>query len=325
MSRALLLGGVLLLPACGDEEDLPLRFAYLVTPLAGAATIYADVQWPAACAVSSPFGPRLRASAGFTYEFHKGVDIPGNLGDPVTAAADGEVYRTYAEGDPDSPYPNGGNVVVLRHAFDTPFPLQGMSHAEYYSLYLHLDAMAVGPVTGGPCPAIAKGAAVGTLGHTGTTAFDHLHFEIRVGTLCSREYQLANPADACASYFGEARDPHVNPMRLLGYPDLDTLQAEIVGVGPLRIRIRSDRNELDLNEVRASYAGAGKIVNFDTRGNIDPAEPGSPTYGGVILSPAVFSASSPLYEITITFTTLASFDVIEVRDIHGKGLRLSRT
>ena len=41
--------------------------------------------------INSPFGPRLRASAGYIYEFHPGVDFQADVGTPVYAAATGTV------------------------------------------------------------------------------------------------------------------------------------------------------------------------------------------------------------------------------------------
>jgi len=167
--------------------------------------VFDETQWPTVGeTISSPFGHRQKASDDFRYDFHRGIDIPGDSGEPVVAMADGEVYRTYFDGDPSSSFPNGGNVVILRHSFDQPYPFHDMDFTTYYSLYLHLDEIFVDTATlGGPYDPVAKGVVIGTLWQTGDTVFDHLHFEIRIGTTCSREFQVANPQSSCASTFGQ--------------------------------------------------------------------------------------------------------------------------
>ena len=152
--------------------------------------VFDDTQWPTVGeTILSPFGPRQKASDGFRHDFHRGIDIPGASGEPVVAMADGEAYRTYFENDPGRSFPNGGNVVILRHTFDQPYPFHGMDFTTYYSLYLHLDEILVNTATpGGPYGPVSKGVGIGTLGQTDDTVFDHLHFEIRVGTTCSREF-----------------------------------------------------------------------------------------------------------------------------------------
>lgn len=288
---------------------------------------YDRTVWPvAARALSSPFGPRLKASEGFRYDFHRGIDIPGVRGEPVVALADGEVFRTYLEGDRSSPYPEGGNVVILRHRTDVPFPFHGRAFTTYYSLYLHLDTIHVGMATpGGPYRAIAAGAQLGTLGQSGPTTFDHLHFEIRIGTTCSREYQIANPDAPCASTFGATpQDPHVNPFLFLPYRESDDLEVEILRRDPLTVRIRSDRDELDFDEIRVSRGDVVKTIGFDDRMGIDPANIDNPTFNGVTIRPARHNASTPAYEIEFEFASFAPYDVIEIRDIWGKGFRIPR-
>ena len=63
--------------------------------------------------------------------------------------------------------------------------------------------------TGDP---ITKGQLIGYAGETGNAHDPHLHFELRIGTQCSLEYQIANPNSSCSGY---GFDPHMNPMMLL--------------------------------------------------------------------------------------------------------------
>ena len=299
--------------------------AYGRSPAAEAApSDFDDTQWPTVGrALSSPFGPRLQASEGFLYDYHRGIDIPGDLGEPIVALADGEVYRTYFEGAPGNPYPDGGTVVVLRHIADQPIPLHGGLHTIYYSLYLHLDSiveeLVVEPDTPPEeRPQVSGGDVIGTLGQTGGTTFDHLHFEIRVGTTCSREFQIANPESSCASYFGETpRDPHINPTVFLGYIDENATQIEVLQASPLQVRVTAPRSELDLDEIRVVHSGGEKVVNFNHRTGIDPLNIDNPDYDGVLISPAQFNTSSPTYEITFEFAGIGDFTMIEARDIWG--------
>jgi hypothetical protein len=80
---------------------------------------------------------------------------------------------------------------------------------------MHLSA--VGPILSdanskGEHPVILTGAKVGLLGSTGTTQKNNLHFEVRVGTICSLQYQLKNPKSSCSMGYGF--DPQVNPLLL---------------------------------------------------------------------------------------------------------------
>jgi len=109
--------------------------------------------WPVeAGVVSSEFGPRWGRE-------HKGIDIAGDVGEPILAAADGEVL--YA-GDGLRGY---GNVVILRH------------DAKTTTLYAHNSALkvAVGE-------RVKAGQAIALLGSTGHSTGPHCHFEIRVGS-----------------------------------------------------------------------------------------------------------------------------------------------
>jgi hypothetical protein len=336
MRRGTRIGALLLvlgaLPGCRDagdrREDIsnplgppPSHPSVPSHPVAG----HDRTVWPVPRRpLSSPFGPRLKASEGYRYDFHRGIDIPGNRGEPVVAMAGGEVFRTYREGDRSSPYPEAGNVVVLRHRAAVPIPFHGRAFTRYYSLYFHLDAIEVDMATpGGPYSSIAAGERLGTLGQSGTTTFDHLHFEIRIGTTCSREYQIAHPDEPCASTFGATpQDPHVNPLRFLPYPETDRFEATILRQDPLTVRVRCDREELDFDAIRVVRGVIVKLVDFDDRTGIDARNIDSPTAGGVTIQPARFNARSPAYEIVFEFSGLGGCDMIEIRDIWGKGFQV---
>ncbi|MBC8508166.1 MAG: peptidoglycan DD-metalloendopeptidase family protein [Anaerolineales bacterium] len=86
---------------------------------------------------------------------HPAIDIAGDTGDPVYASDDGVVvYSGWS-------YSGYGNLVVIDHGNG------------WQSLYAHLDTYYV------ECGlSIFQGAVIGTIGNTGNSAGDHLHFEL---------------------------------------------------------------------------------------------------------------------------------------------------
>ncbi|NLJ72039.1 MAG: M23 family metallopeptidase [Syntrophomonadaceae bacterium] len=104
--------------------------------------------WPVIGTITSRYGYR---SSGF----HHGLDIAGNVGDPIKASLAGTV--TFA--DYKSIY---GRTVVLEHA------------GGYETVYAHLQAFNVSPGA-----KVAKGEVIGTIGTTGRTTGPHVHFEVK--------------------------------------------------------------------------------------------------------------------------------------------------
>ncbi|MEA2433099.1 MAG: hypothetical protein QOG54_556 [Actinomycetota bacterium] len=105
--------------------------------------------WPLVGPITSPFGPR-------DGRMHTGIDIDGELGDPVVAAGEGTVLLA-------GPYFDYGNAVIIDHG-------DGLT-----TLYGHLSQTAV--VAG---EIVARGDLIGLVGCTGNCTGDHLHFEVRV-------------------------------------------------------------------------------------------------------------------------------------------------
>lgn len=118
-----------------------------------AAAARPSVVWPAAGAVSGVYGER-RGSAR-----HPGLDIDGETGDPVWAAARGVVAWA---GQSPAGYSGYGVIVVVDHG-------DGLQ-----TLYAHLSAVDV--VVG---QAVEAGDPVGRIGTTGHVTGSHLHFEVR--------------------------------------------------------------------------------------------------------------------------------------------------
>jgi murein DD-endopeptidase MepM/ murein hydrolase activator NlpD len=109
--------------------------------------------------ITSPFGPGIHPYTGQPY-LHRGIDIATHRqGDPVVAAADGQVVTT--EYDQRGGF---GNYIVIRH-----------KHG-YYTRYGHLLSFAV--------PSgrqVQQGEVIGHIGNTGLSTGPHLHYEIHIG------------------------------------------------------------------------------------------------------------------------------------------------
>lgn len=111
-------------------------------------------EWPTlSTRLTSNFGYRSDPFRGRA-AFHAGIDIAGNVGDPIYAAGAGKIITT----DKDNSH---GNYIVIEH----PGGLQ--------SWYLHLSAIGVNEGD-----TVTKGQEIGSLGNTGRSTGPHLHFEI---------------------------------------------------------------------------------------------------------------------------------------------------
>lgn len=124
--------------------SLPLPSAGIVKSL-----FPVDLSWPLDGHITSPFGMRHG-------RLHAGVDIKGVKGDPIIAAADGQVLvakrkRAY------------GNVAIVGHDQDTQ------------TLYAHMLRLAVREGQ-----FVRSGDVIGYVGRTGRATGYHLHFETRV-------------------------------------------------------------------------------------------------------------------------------------------------
>jgi murein DD-endopeptidase MepM/ murein hydrolase activator NlpD len=105
--------------------------------------------------VSSGFGMRTHPVDG-VQKFHTGVDLRGQEGTPILAAADGVVRSAGTRG-------GYGNAVEIDHG-------NGVS-----TLYGHASELGVKPGDH-----VEKGQEIGEVGMTGRATGPHLHFEVRV-------------------------------------------------------------------------------------------------------------------------------------------------
>ena len=105
-----------------------------------------ELRWPV---------PDRTVNTPFTGE-HAGIDIEGETGDAIVAAASGVVVFAGDDGD------GYGRKVIIRH------------DGKLSTLYSHLNDIDVSKGQ------ITRGQKVGTIGCTGSCSGDHLHFEVLV-------------------------------------------------------------------------------------------------------------------------------------------------
>lgn len=147
---AALVAAVLLVPVAAAAPDAAAADRDIELLLSRAAAAPA-LSWPSAAPVGSEFGSRWG-------RMHTGLDLDGDTGDPVRAAADGVV----ASAEYDGAY---GLTVVIAHTGE----LRGLASA-----YAHLSGSRVAPGA-----RVARGELIGRMGISGNATGDHLHFEIR--------------------------------------------------------------------------------------------------------------------------------------------------
>lgn len=151
----------------GDErETTPALYSataesrFLSWPVEGSSTV----------SLSNAYGSRETPRGTI---FHAGIDIPGQRGLPISAAADGTVLE--AGFDPDQ-----GNYLLLDHG-------EGLT-----TLYAHCQEILVQAGD-----QVEEGDTIALLGSTGISTGPHLHFEVR------REGDAQNPV---AYFTPELRD-----------------------------------------------------------------------------------------------------------------------
>lgn len=109
-------------------------------------------RWPLdAGIVSSEYGPRGTRQ-------HRGIDIAADVGEPVHAAAAGEVIYS------GSGLRGYGNVIIVRH------------DNQVTTLYAHNSVLHVQQGAH-----VSQGELIGDVGNTGRSTGPHLHFELRQG------------------------------------------------------------------------------------------------------------------------------------------------
>ncbi|MCM3225170.1 murein hydrolase activator EnvC family protein [Terribacillus saccharophilus] len=125
-----------------------------------------DFITPAPGSITSGFGPRWGT-------FHYGIDIAKRGSNvPIWAAASGTVSQAYYS----SSY---GNVIFVSHSIDGK---------TYTTVYAHLTSMQVSDGQ-----RVSQGQQIGTMGNTGMSQGQHLHFELHTGPWNGSKSNAVNP------------------------------------------------------------------------------------------------------------------------------------
>lgn len=128
--------------------------------------------WPTHGWLSSSMGNRADPING-EKDFHPGLDISADKGDPVYSTADGKVVNASAAG-------NYGNLVIIDHGYGIE------------TRYGHLSAF---KVKAGQ--SVKRGDLLGLVGMTGRATGPHLHYEVRAnGRILNPLQLLLNPRRA---------------------------------------------------------------------------------------------------------------------------------
>ena len=144
------------LRTCELNKKCILAEIEVVSEVAPADPLEEDIQFirPIRGRITSGFGMRLHPLEHIEKP-HQGIDLAGEIGDPVKSTANGRVIfagiqRGY------------GKIVIIQHS------------EELASAYGHLSVINVEVGE-----AVARGQRIGEVGMTGNSTGPHLHFEIR--------------------------------------------------------------------------------------------------------------------------------------------------
>ncbi len=146
-----------------DDETLRTEWAQLIdiTKNFSATRLWdAPFEYPMEYATdrtTTTFGVARTYNGVSFNSFHGGLDFAGGLGTPITAPANGVIALA-------EPLTIRGNSVIIDHGWGV------------YSGYWHLFE-----ITAEPGQVVEKGQIIGTLGSTGLSTGNHLHWEIWVG------------------------------------------------------------------------------------------------------------------------------------------------
>lgn len=299
-------------PAETDEGDM--------SGLAAGFAALPDVVWPvrgtSAEDISSTFGPRIRQSTQ-AYDFHRGLDVHAEVGEPVVAVTDGVLHGVRI-------FEDGGLSVILDHQLPASVQFRGRTIDEFHTHYFHLDRVPaeISEASAADEPlSVSAGTVIGFTGTSGATTHPHLHFEVRVGSRCSLEYQLRNPESSCAM---SGIDPHVHPLLLLGN-FIDPSEAALrmsgaIGPNTATFDLSQPDEGPTINRYEVTITERGNVepplvldlterVGFDARTN---AQLDRPDWSSIHLEPQPFGTESSIWRMQVV-VPLPGRDLNEIR------------
>lgn len=125
--------------------------------------------------VTSPFGSRLDPLGSGTNKFHTGIDLGAPAGTPIYASSDGVIHEVgFSES-------GLGNYVYIMHETELGTLYTGYGHMLDDSILVEKGQI------------ITAGTQIGSVGSTGTSTGNHLHFMIMKGKISFNQKDLINP------------------------------------------------------------------------------------------------------------------------------------
>lgn len=145
--------------------------------------------------VTSKFGKRVDPVTGKPYTAHKGIDLAKEGTVIVKASAAGVVLRAGAIG-------TYGQTVIIRHT---------IKGNRYDTVYAHLREGSIKVKVG---ESVKQGQHIATMGNTGKSTGQHLHFEVHEGAWLSGQPNAVDP-EKYVNF--EASNTVINSETLVGY------------------------------------------------------------------------------------------------------------
>ncbi|MBW7895760.1 MAG: M23 family metallopeptidase [Opitutaceae bacterium] len=177
--------------------------------------------------IEETFGPRAQPSQAGSYDWHRGFDIDGVIGDEILNVYEGVFEKLDYSA-------SAGNYAVIKHTLPGSVNYgtnpNRQSWTTFYTYYLHLTDTSVDYINNtkqwSKGDAISAGTVIGYMGDTGSSGGSayapHLHFELRFGTSNPLENQIAGDGlTGTDAWF----DPHMHPL-LLFNPNDATLRGD---------------------------------------------------------------------------------------------------
>jgi murein DD-endopeptidase MepM/ murein hydrolase activator NlpD len=135
--------------------------------LIGSDADFVPTLWPVTGRITSSFGEREDPMLGNGEgEFHAGIDIAGDLGEPIHATADGVVVSAGMV--------NGyGRMVKIDHGHGVQ------------TWYGHMSGFAVTADQ-----TVVRGEVIGYIGHSGRSTGNHVHYEVRIRSIAVNPHRF---------------------------------------------------------------------------------------------------------------------------------------